>query len=293
LIGAVVDPLPEEEKHAMDYRNFDDLTRLVVVEGGTRRTLLQLLTGGAFASAAARLGLTEDAAAKAKKHRTERKRKHKPQAEVNHQDQLQTEGKRKKRRNKRDKELPQEPDIPLEPLVPGCPAGQWDCGGGHCVAQDQCCPGERACPGGSCVSKGVCCPGEKLCTGYSECFAEDDCCPNAVPPLCNACQNVVCEHGGLVCKDRPDPGCSACQQKTCEGGTWVCKPGHQEYCPAPNWVWDYATCRCVCTEDYVDCGVHWNGYAWVGKCSCEVAGGRNYCNEARGICCSTQNGCDS
>lgn len=269
----------------MEVNAFDALTRRLSEAGPVRRQMLRALGGALLVGATTRWGAAEETAAKPKR----RKRRDGAAA-----DRLRVERKRKKRRDKkRDKERPLSPDLPLEPLVPGCPAGQWDCGGGQCVAQDQCCPGERACPGGGCVSKGACCPGEKLCTGYSECFAEDDCCPNAVPPLCNACQNVVCEHGGLVCKDRPDPGCSACQQKTCEGGKWVCKPRHQEYCPAPNWVWDYTTCRCVCTEDYVDCGVHWNGYAWVGKCSCEVAGGRNYCNEARGICCSTQTGCDA
>jgi hypothetical protein len=172
---------------------------------------------------------------------------------------VQTEGKRKRKRDKdrdkkRDQKRQQPDDLP-HPLLPPCS------------------------------------PGEKLCTGYTECFAANDCCPDAVPPLCDACQNVVCENGGLVCKDRADPGCSPCQQKTCENGKWVCKPGHQEYC-GYGWVWDFEICRCVCAEGFVDCGVHWDGYRWVGRCSCDTLGGLFYCNEERGICCSTRFGCD-
>jgi hypothetical protein len=88
-----------------------------------------------------------------------------------------------------------------------------------------------------------CGPGQKRCVGYTEYFAADDCCPGAVPPLCSACQKVVCENGELVCRDRPGqkdcgsgvcvqeseccpldlPLCGDCQEVVCEDGERVCR----------------------------------------------------------------------
>jgi hypothetical protein len=102
LIGAAVDPLPGEEKQAMDHRNFDALTRAAMAEGGTRRALLRLLAGGALAGVAARLGLTEDAAAKSRKHKQAKgKQQRTAEAQRHGYGQLQAEGKRKKKRKKK------------------------------------------------------------------------------------------------------------------------------------------------------------------------------------------------
>jgi hypothetical protein len=87
----------------MDHGQFDDLTRSVVGESGTRRALFRLLTGGAFAGLAAWLGLGES---------TEAKRKSKRRAEQNPQDALQSEGKRNKKRRKQCSDI--------VPLCPPC-----------------------------------------------------------------------------------------------------------------------------------------------------------------------------
>ena len=254
----------------MDHGDFDALTRSVAGNRGTRRVLLRLLAGSVIGGLVARLGLAEDAAAK----QTKKKRR----GDGTSADRRQAERKRKNKRKNQQPQRPAPPPPPDPPPAPPpppnpppvptppdpppvpppapCRTDQWDCGGGLCIAQDQCCPSERQCPGGGCVSKvGACCPGEKLCPGYSECFAEDECCPGAVPPLCSACQKVVCENGGLVCKDRqgqkdcgngvcvqeneccPDavpPLCSDCEEPVCEGGNLVCRPADATCQQCPN-----------------------------------------------------------
>jgi hypothetical protein len=54
--------------------------------------------------------------------------------------------------------------------------------------------------------------------GYSECFAAEDCCPDAIPPLCDECDKVVCEKGSLVC--RPKSNCCPAESKSCKGVPW-------------------------------------------------------------------------
>src|SRR5262249_39771085 len=121
-------------------------------------------------------------------------------------------------------------------------------------------------------------------------------CPDAVPPLCEPCEEVVCDGGSLHCRPKPAPICTSCQQLTCDTEKWVCTDKPHENCPYPNWTWDSNLCRCVCAEDYVDCGVHWVPFpppfgSYVGKCSCELRDGQNYCNEELGMCCSVAEGC--
>jgi hypothetical protein len=63
----------------MDHRDFDALTRSALAAGGSRRALLRLLAGSALGGVAARLGLAEDAAAKAKRRQAKSKQEQKGQ----------------------------------------------------------------------------------------------------------------------------------------------------------------------------------------------------------------------
>jgi hypothetical protein len=213
----------------VDHNHFDELARTVVHETGNRRAIFRFLTGSALGGVAARLGLAEDADAKANKHKAKQKRTSGRDRQA--QGQLQSEGKRKGKKRKK----------PV--LKPLCAFSDCDDRGGTC------------CPVQSCAAAGACCPGQKKCPGYDECFAAEDCCPNAVPPLCEACDKVVCQNGGLVCKPRADwkpcsdgscvpndtccpdaipPLCNDCQDEVCDGGELVCQPNTAVTCQSPS-----------------------------------------------------------
>jgi hypothetical protein len=113
----------------MDNGQFDDLTRSVVKESGTRRALLRLLAGGAFAGAVSRLGMGESTGAKPKR---KRKKKH--------------------RKNLQGQE-------PQDCGADCTKSGGRCCEDGSCSTVGQCCPGEWGCDDGSCVPAGQCCPG--------------------------------------------------------------------------------------------------------------------------------------
>jgi hypothetical protein len=275
----------------MEHEHFDQLTRSVASGAETRRTVLRLLAGGVLGVVSARLGLDSVSAGNQKKS----KRKRREERPVQDAVQAEGKGKNKKRRDKkRNQKRNQQPEAPPE-CDPFAPTLCGACEEPICISGDWACRsiGDTPCDNGGGVWEGECCPGQKQCPGYTECFAADDCCPGAVPPLCEPCEEVVCDGGSLHCRPKPAPVCSSCQQLTCENGEkWVCTDKPHEHCPFPNWVWDSNICRCVCAEGWVDCGVYWNGYRWVNKCICELRDGQNYCDEERGMCCSVEEGCD-
>jgi hypothetical protein len=257
----------------MEIERFDAMTRRMSGGGSSRRQALRVVAGavlgGALASAAARLGLVDDAAAKAKKHRTEPKRKHKSQAEANRQGQLQVEGRRKKKRKKRDKE----PKPPLPPRCQNCTECQM-CQDGTCVpdpalegvrclesgaACGYCQGGQCAasaappCPDGSCPPRGQCCPGDKRCvdpespTGFS-CLGLEDCCPDQ--KRCG--DSCILKR---VCCEEERPSCGQCQEAVCKpSGAWICWGkdcggvcvGEDECCPDQ---WQCADRSCVAQDE--------------------------------------------
>jgi hypothetical protein len=212
--------------------------------GGTRRALLRLLAGGALGGLVARLGLAEAGEAKAKNERKRRK----PDTRSRPAGGLQAEAKRNKRK-KRDKKPKPPPCDELEPTLCGA------CEEAICVAGDWACKvlGDTDCGGGVCVWEGECCPGQKKCPGYTECFAAEDCCPGALPPLCEPCEKVVCEGGGLVCR----PKSAVCpypeDQEVCCNGDLVCRGRWDlpEQCATytPERTYNPGNCRCQCPPD--------------------------------------------
>lgn len=184
----------------MDPAHVDALTRSVG-DGGTRRAIFRLLAGGGLGGLGTRLGLAESAVATPKGKQRKAKQQRASDAAERRFGQFQAERKRKKKRRK--------------PVL-RTPCYLTDCEerGGHC------------CGDGSCAAEGACCPGQKHCPGYTECFAADDCCPNAIPPLCAECDKVVCEDGRLVCRPK-----STCRQ--CPAGSAFCGAG----IGPPPWDW--------------------------------------------------------
>jgi hypothetical protein len=141
----------------------------------------------------------------------------------------------------------------------GC-AGQERCCAGQCA---QCCSGERPCPNGTCV-------------------AEDECCPDAIPPSCGECEERVCENGDYVCRCQDECNCppgkpfnrelcicgecvARCNPETgmfdqigCEAGEACIRGQCTRICP-PN---DYPKATQVC------CG----GNEWGMDCICLLPG---------------------
>jgi hypothetical protein len=252
----------------MDHGQFDALTRSVMVEGGTRRALLRFLAAGTLGGVAMRLGLVAgaDAKPKAKQHTPQKpkKKKHAPQAERNAPGQLQAAGKGKGKKGKGKKKPKNPPPAECDetkPVLcqpceePICVLGDWacrsngetPCSDGSCVAADaccpdkyqcedgtcvdpfdECCPGQKKCAGGGCVVVEECCPGQKWCPG-GYCIPQEECCPGGIPPLCSACERVVCEGGDYVC--RPNPFLKACPDGSCVA-LHACCTGEPGCCPA-------------------------------------------------------------
>ena len=237
----------------MDERDIDALARSLTGTG-TRRVALRLLAAGVLGGLTTRLGLAEDAAARAKKQHHKRRPRQKSR------DRLQTEGKRKgKGKGKKSgKKKPQpQPCGPDQhrcgpgPCIPinQCCSNQKRCDDGSCASQTACCPGQQKCADGSCAPATGCCVGERrcgngvcipfhlCCRGEKECddgscIAEDECCPDAPAPLCLENEEVICCHGELHCH-------AAWDEPTCDlYGAWL----------------DYnaATCRCECPAGSVE-----------------------------------------
>jgi hypothetical protein len=248
----------------MEIEQFDDLTRDLISAGSTRRSVIRalgpVLFAGALGAVAARLGPTEETAAKAKSRTGKSKGSHQPPA---HQAQarqarpaqeqkasigVQSEGKGKKKPKHHKK--PKHPK-PTPPLDPPCPEDQGQCPDGTCLPFDQCCKDQYRCPDKTCVSQDDCCPGEKKCPPDSEsgsatriCVGADDCCTDqktcgdgCIPvqaccdedpyPLCGPCDTVICDvRGHYVCAGKCCPN-----QKPCPDGTCV---GKNECCPDPD-----------------------------------------------------------
>lgn len=271
----------------MENEQFDTLTRQLSDAGSSRRQALRALAGvflgGALGGVAARLGLTEVAAAKAKRHVAKPKQKRRSQAERRAQGQLQTEGKRKGKKKRKKPNLKPLcalsdcedrggtccPDQSCAAAGACCP-DMYRCDGGTCVDPlEACCPGQKKCDGGACVSVDECCPGKKWCPG-DYCIPKEECCPGGIPPLCSECQRIVCQNGSYVCgpnpfvKECPDgscvsldtccpddqPQCGQCEILDCENGQAVCKE-NREVC-GPGGEPDPETCRCKYCEETCD-----------------------------------------
>jgi hypothetical protein len=239
----------------MDHRHFDDLLRDAAYTPSTRRTVALLLAGSALGGLAARLGLTDVTEAKPKKAKA--RHKGTPEAERKGHGQLQAEGKRKGKKHHKSPKTP--PPPPPDPI---CDSGRARCPDGSCPPIGECCPGSRPCDDGFCHKEDQCCPNEKPCDGG--CIPDDACCPDDPWPLCNRCDQVVCENGAYVCK----------ADHTCpQGGEW--NPEH---------------CRCDYCEE--DCGDPYNDLCHAPRCqdgerciygACQLA-----CGGARPQLCCVQ-----
>jgi hypothetical protein len=181
----------------VDDAQFDDLTRAVGGEHGTRRTLLRILSGSALA-ALARFGLATLAEAK------------------------QGKGKGKNKGKGKGKDKDKKPDQPQP-----CGPNDHRCDGGACVGPNQCCPDEKKCadpesPAGfACVGKHDCCTGQKRCSG--RCIHARNCCPDDPRPSCGRCGKVSCVGGEYVCSEK-----CCTNEKACPGGECV---GKSACCP--------------------------------------------------------------
>jgi hypothetical protein len=210
----------------MESETFDALTRSAGGEAGTRRVLLRLLAGGALGVLATRLGLAEDATAKAKQHQAKAKQKRGPQAERKAHGQLQAAGKRKHKDKHRDNSpenppppppsdpKPKECDGPVKLCqqceTPGCIDGDW-----ICISN-----GEKPCRDGSCALWGECCLGEDHCS---------------------QCEEPICLDGDWVCRSTAACGVP-CGDGYCLPGMWCDHPG--TCCGTPPGG-TYSTCLCA------------------------------------------------
>jgi hypothetical protein len=106
---------------------------------------------------------------------------------------------------------PDKPDVCVA-SVADCCQGQKDCGGGHCVANDACCPPQVACAGVNptrCIDPAhpeQCCDAatQDFCAATKKCIPKGSCCDAAACPL-----------AGQVCSGGGSPACT-CPDKTKE-----------------------------------------------------------------------------
>ncbi len=259
----------------MDHEYFDDLTRSAASGEGTRRAVLGLLAGGAMIGIAARFGLTQVAAAKAKHKQTKSKQQQKSRPERKAHGELQAEGKHKRKKRHKKPKLGVVCSLDPECEAGGgrccddgkcvaagaCCSNEKPCGGG-CIRKTSCCPTyEKLCDDGSCVPRDQCCLGERSCFGDDACVAADECCPSEKPCRGGECvpRDMCCTdekpcYGGCIakdacCPDAPYPDCSKCDSVVCEHGEHVCRGNHD--CPSGGW-WNPERCRCEFCEE--DCG---------------------------------------
>jgi hypothetical protein len=281
----------------MDYGQFDDLTRSVAGDCGTRRAVLRLLAGGVVGGFVARLGLTETAETKAKKKR----KQHKPGEQSQPTGGVQTEGKRNKRKNRdknRDKKpKPKPPEcysngacgpcqscvngtcMDLVPLCPGdctkavcnSETNSWECRS-TCQLQDSiCCQGQcLASPACGNTGKQLnmetcqceCPPGKKECPNDS-CVPDYACCPGET-----SCGGGRCASAGQCC-----PGMKPCDNVGCIPDNSCCRFGPFPDCTGcTQMTCDNGDWLCV-EKPGVDCGsgtccpTHESGYSCrEGKC---------------------------
>lgn len=225
----------------MDHGQFDELTRTVLVDAGGRRALLRALAGSALGGVAARLGLAEQAVAKAK-HHGHKQHGHKPAGQV------QAAGKKHKSNHKnKTKNKGKGKDKPPGP----CPNGLRRCKDGTCMADKPgvCCADEEFCPGGGCRARGGCCPGETPCGG-GVCAKAGECC--LLKPVCDGCEEATCVGGNWECQSTCLYEGSTCCNGQCmlacsngcqisgNCGTCSSPPAGKTYCAAQD--------RCVSTS---------------------------------------------
>jgi hypothetical protein len=210
--------LPRQEKEAMEHRDFDDLTRSMSGEHGTRRAMLRLLAGGALGGLIARLGLSESAEANAKK-----REQHKSRAERQQTGPLHAEGRRNKKRKKKPKKRCDDFPVPLCPRP--CQEARCDPATGTYVCRDKC-PEGWSCCNDRC---------EPPCT--NGCVEDpDQACICQKPPTA---EDVYCalEH---LCGPDPCPSGKEYVSSTC-----TCRSLCPEDCPA-GLEQDPSTCECHC-----------------------------------------------
>jgi hypothetical protein len=203
----------------MDHGRFDDLTRSVSGASESRRAVLRLLTGGAMAGLAARLGLADETGANDRYD----KRKAKPHRKARRPGAVQTQGKHKGKGNGKGKKK-------AKPKPP-CGPGEHRCGPGPCIPSTVCCSDQTRCPDGSCVAANACCPHERPC-GDDLCIPADSCCPDEW-----RCGDDSCVPSGECCPDEWQCGDGSCVtegqccagEKPCGNGVCVsdgqCCPG--------------------------------------------------------------------
>jgi hypothetical protein len=212
----------------MDLDQFDGFTRQLHDPSSARRSLLRalgsMILGGALSGVVARLGLTEDAAAKPKRHQSRRKHRdqeHRPAGG------LQTEGKRKKKR-KRKKQC-SELTAPLcQPCQePRCntATGTWSCQN-TCRAGFTCCNGlcEPNCENGCTMNSSNACVCETPGSGQVYCAAEHLCAANP-------------------CKSGQEYDATTC----------TCRDKSPDKC-GPGWEWCNGACRDATYGPWTTCG---------------------------------------
>lgn len=204
----------------MDHAHFDDLTR-TVGDGGTRRAIFRLLAGGALGAVSVRLGLTETGEAKAKQNRDARK-SHKPQAERQKKGPVQTEGKRRKKRD-RNRDKKKDPKVV------------------ECYSDRACGPCQR-CVGGSCIDLAPLCDPDacqqEFCNPETNSWECRSTCELAESVCCKGECFSPCSNGCDV-----NETCDACDQP----------PSEKEYCPGNDTCvegcprgerWNPVFCQC-------------------------------------------------
>ena len=249
----------------MDQSDFDALTRVMAGGVGARRAMLRLLAGSALTGLVARLGLSEEAEAKGKRHgkrNGDRKRSR----------QLHAAGKKRQNQRNKNHHKPKKPKDPKPQLcdtlcadegghccpdgscaeaghccpgektcAEGCVADDFCCDGerhcddGSCRSTDQCCPEERRCSTGNCIHEKYCCGDERMCASGA-CISEDLCCPEEHQPSCGDCEALACQNGRWACRSQCQVEDSIC----CNGECLLPCSGGKQINPA--------TCQCECPQ---------------------------------------------
>jgi hypothetical protein len=203
---------------------------------------------------------------------------------------------------------PDKPDLCVASVAECC-QGQKDCGGGHCVANDACCPPQVGCPGVTptkCIDPAhpeQCCdPGSQdFCAATKKCIPKGSCCDAGACPLAGQ----VCSGGGspaCTCPDKTKecaaakkcistaPG-SCCADADCGPGA-TCGDGNKCVCGMNQHMCPDGSCHECCGDmDCKDpakptCGPDKTCVAPVCTIMCAMG---NRCVAEKGDCCPGPN----
>lgn len=253
----------------MDLDRFDGFTRQFNGVGSSRQQVLRalggMLLGGALSGLAARLGLSEDAEAKPKRHQAKPKR---PKREHRQAGELQTEGKGRKKRKKKKRCS----DL-TAPLCQACQeahcntaTGKWECRNA-CRSGFSCCNGlcEPPCDNGCQMNPSNACICEKSGgAGHVYCAAEHLCAANP-------------------CKPGQEYNASTC----------TCRDTTPQQC-GPGWEWCNGACRDAEFGPWTTCGntcCRADEECCNGKCVAKQFGpytpcGDSCCADKTSTCCN-------